>query len=123
MGAAGFFGTKVERSFMPKRSSGDLRLELELPAGTPLEETAATVAVLAEEIGEDEAVLNVFSQVGRTERTGRLIDPSGSEIAIDNREPESVYFVASKEYRFYKIKAPRTGSCKMESVCDCCCCC
>jgi HAE1 family hydrophobic/amphiphilic exporter-1 len=69
LGATAFAGSRLERSFMPQRSSGDLRLDVELPAGTPLEETAANVALIAEALEDDPAVAHVFSQVGRTERT------------------------------------------------------
>jgi HAE1 family hydrophobic/amphiphilic exporter-1 len=54
---------------MPERTSGDLRLELELPTGTPLEETEAASANLAGWIGDQPAVAQVFTQVGTTERT------------------------------------------------------
>ncbi|UCE02981.1 MAG: efflux RND transporter permease subunit [Candidatus Latescibacterota bacterium] len=67
--ATGVVGSRLERSFMPQRSSGDLRLDVELPAGTPLEETEANVALVAETLEDDPAVAHVFSQVGRTERT------------------------------------------------------
>ena len=65
----GFMAVRLERRFMPERSSGDLRLDLELPAGTPLEETTATAARIAESLEDDAAVRSVFTQVGRTERT------------------------------------------------------
>lgn len=52
--------------------------------------------------------------VGRTDRTGVLKDAAGQVIAIDNREPASIYFVASKEYRFYKIRDPRPGAWTIE---------
>ncbi len=60
---------RLDRSFMPARTSGDLRLDLELPAGTPLEETTAAAASLAASLENDAAVRAVFTQVGRTERT------------------------------------------------------
>lgn len=65
----GFLGTRIPRSLMPERSSGDLRLELEYPTGTPLEETSASVSALAGWIEEQDKVVNVFTQVGTTERT------------------------------------------------------
>ncbi len=65
----GLLGTRIPRSLMPERSSGDLRLELEYPTGTPLEEATAAVADLAEWIDGQEKVENVFTQVGTTERT------------------------------------------------------
>jgi HAE1 family hydrophobic/amphiphilic exporter-1 len=66
---AGFLITNLDRSFLPERSQGDMRLELELPAGTPLEETEEIVADIAHWIAADEQVASVFSQVGTTERT------------------------------------------------------
>ncbi len=66
---AGFWATNLSRSFLPERSLGDVRLDLELPAGTPLEQTAAEVAALARFIEELDGVGVVFSQVGQTERT------------------------------------------------------
>jgi HAE1 family hydrophobic/amphiphilic exporter-1 len=63
------WGLNIQRGFMPERTSGDMRVELELPTGTPLEETAATVARLAGWIQSDPAVSHVFTQVGTTERT------------------------------------------------------
>ena len=69
LGAAWQLGTRLERGFLPERSLGDLRIDLELPAGTPLEETEATVASLAAWIEEQPGVRQVFSQIGRTERT------------------------------------------------------
>ena len=69
LGAAGWLVTHLDRSFLPERSSGDMRVDLELPAGTPLEETTDTVRELAAWIEADGAVRNVFAQVGRTERT------------------------------------------------------
>jgi HAE1 family hydrophobic/amphiphilic exporter-1 len=67
--AAGLMSSTVDRSFMPERSGGDLRLDLELPNGTPLEETTAAAAKLADWIGSDDAVDRVFTQVGTTERS------------------------------------------------------
>ncbi len=62
-------GAFVERGFMPERSSGNMRLDIELPAGTPLEETAATAGRIAERLEADAAVEHVFVQVGTTERS------------------------------------------------------
>ena len=59
----------LPRTFMPQRTSGDLRVELELTAGTPLEETVSVTERVAAELEDDPAVRRVFSQVGRTERT------------------------------------------------------
>jgi HAE1 family hydrophobic/amphiphilic exporter-1 len=67
--AAGLVTTRLDRHFLPERSSGDLRLDIELPAGTPLEETTAFVTELSEWIDEGSEVKAVFAQVGRTEQT------------------------------------------------------
>jgi HAE1 family hydrophobic/amphiphilic exporter-1 len=69
LAGAAAWGARLDRSFMPQRSQGDLRLELELPAGTPLEETAATVGELAAWVQDQPGVSAAFTQVGRTERT------------------------------------------------------
>jgi HAE1 family hydrophobic/amphiphilic exporter-1 len=69
LGALGFLGTRLERSFMPQRSSGDMRIDLELPAGTPLEDTSDYTSSLAAFIGDLPSVSHVFTQVGRTEAT------------------------------------------------------
>ncbi len=69
LAVAALIGNALKRSFMPERSSGDFRIELELPNGTPLEETIATTASIAEWLEADPKVTSVFSQVGHTERT------------------------------------------------------
>ena len=69
LGGAFFWASRLDRSFLPERSLGDVRLDLELPAGTPLEQTARTVAELAGWIESQDGVKAAFSQVGRTERT------------------------------------------------------
>jgi HAE1 family hydrophobic/amphiphilic exporter-1 len=82
IGCAVMLGTTLKRSFMPERSSGDFRIELELPNGTPLEETIATTASLAEWVEVDPKVVAVFSQVGHTERTvSSLKEYTGSNTA------------------------------------------
>ncbi|MGD8414073.1 MAG: efflux RND transporter permease subunit, partial [Candidatus Latescibacterota bacterium] len=67
--AAGLLGSTIDRSFMPERTGGDMRLDLELPIGTPLEETTTETAGLADWIMAHEHVESVFSQVGTTERS------------------------------------------------------
>jgi hydrophobic/amphiphilic exporter-1 (mainly G- bacteria), HAE1 family len=69
LAGAGLWATNMDRSFMPERTQGDMRLDLELPAGTPLQETEKVTADLAEWIAADPEVRAVFSQVGQTERT------------------------------------------------------
>ncbi len=63
------YGVELKRTFMPQRSSGDMRLDLELPAGTPLDETMSFTGDLASWIEADKVVKTVFSQVGSTEHT------------------------------------------------------
>jgi HAE1 family hydrophobic/amphiphilic exporter-1 len=67
--AVGIVGSKIDRSFMPERTGGDMRLDVELPIGTPLEETTSAAASLGAWIMADDAVEDVFSQVGTTERS------------------------------------------------------
>jgi HAE1 family hydrophobic/amphiphilic exporter-1 len=67
--AAGLLSSTIDRSFMPERTGGDSRLDLELPNGTPLEETTTAAANLADWIEYDDAVDRVFTQVGTTERS------------------------------------------------------
>ncbi|MDH3198027.1 MAG: efflux RND transporter permease subunit, partial [Candidatus Krumholzibacteria bacterium] len=69
LAGAAVLSLTLDRGFMPERSAGDLRIELELPTGTPLEETSAAAAQLGDWIQSDPAVATVFTQVGTTERT------------------------------------------------------
>lgn len=69
LAAVAVVGWRLPRGFMPARRSGDIRVELELPAGTPLEETTSTVADLARWLEADPDVTSVFSQVGEVEQT------------------------------------------------------
>ncbi len=52
--------------------------------------------------------------VGRSTKTGTLTDPSGHEVPLHNQNPTQYYFVGAKEYRFYKITKPKTGSWKLK---------
>lgn len=82
LAGAGYWAGQVGRSFMPERSSGDLRLDLELAPGTPLEQTEAVVARLAGWIDSRPGVESVFSQIGRTEMTlAAMQDYSASNTA------------------------------------------
>jgi HAE1 family hydrophobic/amphiphilic exporter-1 len=60
---------QLPRSFLPARCTGDLSLALELPAGTPLDETKTICARVAAEIEALPQVETVFLEVGTTERT------------------------------------------------------
>lgn len=67
--AAGLVGTRIKRSLMPERTSGDFRVDVELPTGTPLDATTASAERLAGWIAEDPSIATVFTQVGTTEHT------------------------------------------------------
>ena len=67
--AAGFWAMSLDRSFLPERSLGDVRVDLELPAGTPLEQTAAEVGDLARFIEEPGRGTGRLQPGGQTERT------------------------------------------------------
>jgi HAE1 family hydrophobic/amphiphilic exporter-1 len=62
-------GLRIDRGFMPERASGDMRVDVELPAGTPLEETTAIAGALAAWVEKEAGVKHVFTQVATTERT------------------------------------------------------
>lgn len=86
IGAVGLLATRLDRSLLPERSSGDLRIDVELPTGTPLEETAAWTEAFAAWLSAQDDVRTVFSQVGRTERTieslSEYTDPHTSRIRV-----------------------------------------
>ncbi len=69
MAVATGLGLQMRKSFMPERNRGDFTLALELPAGTPLEQTQETGATLAEFLSGLDGVQTVYSQVGETEKT------------------------------------------------------
>ncbi len=66
---AAYGGFNLHRGFMPESTTGDMSLELELSAGTSLEETRSVAAQLGEWIADDPNVYAVFSQIGHTENT------------------------------------------------------
>ena len=67
--AATWVGIELRKSFMPDRNRGDFTLAVELPAGTPLEQTQETAARLSAQLAAMHEVTRVYSQVGQTERT------------------------------------------------------
>jgi HAE1 family hydrophobic/amphiphilic exporter-1 len=69
MAVASVIGWNLTKSFMPARNRGDFTLALELPAGTPLEQTLATTGILAEFVARQPEVQTVYAQVGETEKT------------------------------------------------------
>jgi len=66
---AGWAVKDIRRSFLPERSRGDFSLQLELPAGTPLEATGATAREIAAFAARLPRVATVYTQVGETETT------------------------------------------------------
>lgn len=66
---SGYWAVNLDRGLMPQRSSGDMRIDLELPSGTPLRETMEMAAGLSEWIQQDPDVKTAFVQAGRTETT------------------------------------------------------
>ena len=55
----------LPRSVLPDVDQGEFRARMELPRGTPLEQTAERVTQLEQFIREDDAVDVVFSRIGR----------------------------------------------------------
>ncbi len=62
-------GFVMPKSFLPERNQGDFTLALELPAGTPLEQTKETAVAISELLVSMDEVATVYAQVGETERT------------------------------------------------------
>ena len=59
---------------IPEMSQGEFLVDLELPAGTPLEATARQVSILDAVIGDLDGVETVFSLVGAAGETGGYAD-------------------------------------------------
>jgi len=64
-----YFAKDIRRSFLPDRDQGDFSLQLELPAGTPLETTGEIARELAAFAARLPHVATVYTQAGETERT------------------------------------------------------
>ena len=62
-------GLSIDKAFLPERNRGDFTVALELPAGTPLEETEAIAGRVSRTLESMDEVETVYAQVGRTERT------------------------------------------------------
>jgi HAE1 family hydrophobic/amphiphilic exporter-1 len=69
LAAAVWVGFETRKTFLPERNRGDFTLALELPAGTPLEQTQETAAELADLLAGVDEIDTIYSQVGQTERT------------------------------------------------------
>jgi len=67
--ASGFLAHGMRKTFLPDRNRGDFSLNLELPAGTPLETTAEISRDLAGFLAEQPKVATVYTQIGQTEKT------------------------------------------------------
>ncbi len=66
---------------IPEMSQGEFLVDIELPAGTPLERTAAQVAALDGRIEEFAEVETAFSMVGATGETGGYADEKKENMA------------------------------------------
>jgi HAE1 family hydrophobic/amphiphilic exporter-1 len=110
--AAGVLGSAIDRSFMPERTGGDMRLDLELPIGTPLEETTSSSANLAAWILGDDAVESVFSQVGTTERSVAALKeytaPNTAKIRIIMKQGRSAHKEAERLQELIAVRLRRT---------------
>lgn len=69
LAAAVWIGVNMRLTFMPDRTRGDFTLALELPVGTPLEQTNEAAAGLAAFLAPMPEVETVYAQVGVTEKT------------------------------------------------------
>jgi HAE1 family hydrophobic/amphiphilic exporter-1 len=69
LAVATWVGLDLRKSFMPDPNRGDFTLAMELPAGTPLEQTDATAAEVSDFLAQQPEVATVYAQVGQTERT------------------------------------------------------
>jgi HAE1 family hydrophobic/amphiphilic exporter-1 len=75
-------GVMLDRSLLPRVDQGALAARLELPAGTPLEETARLAGSLEQYLLADRDVAAVFTRVGRQELlSGAADDESGLNTA------------------------------------------
>jgi HAE1 family hydrophobic/amphiphilic exporter-1 len=66
---ATWVGIEMRKSLLPERNRGDFTLGVELPAGTPLEDTERTASGLCDFLVGLDAVETVYAQVGETEKT------------------------------------------------------
>ena len=66
---------------IPEMSQGEFLVDLQLPAGTPLEATAAQVAAVDGQIRSLAGVATVFSMVGATGETGGYADEKKENMA------------------------------------------
>jgi len=69
LAGAVWVGANMRLTFMPDRTRGDFTLALELPVGSPLEQTSAAASELAAFLAPMPEVETVYAQVGVTEKT------------------------------------------------------
>jgi hypothetical protein len=77
---------------------------------------------LAEGKIKDKATVQVYDGaesldlvvMSKEKKTGRLVDPGGHAVPIDNAKPDRYYFVGATEYHFYKIAKPAAGTWTLE---------
>src|SRR5690606_33448272 len=75
-------GWTLERAVLPDVDEGEFRVRIELPRGTPIEQTVAAAARLDEVLRADPGVAAVFTQVGRQFLlTGTAEEESGTHTA------------------------------------------
>jgi len=80
--AAMLLGAGLDRRILPEVDQGAFTARLELPAGTPLEETARLASRLEDYLLADPDIAAVFSRIGRQEMlSGSADDPSGLNTA------------------------------------------
>lgn len=73
----------LDRAVLPEVDQGEFRARLDLPRGTPIEETARLAALMEEILLADPDVDAVFSRIGREEAlVGTRDDDSGLNTAI-----------------------------------------
>jgi HAE1 family hydrophobic/amphiphilic exporter-1 len=76
-------GARLDRSVLPDVDQGAFQARLELPRGTPIEETAAAAERLEEVLLADHGVDAVFTRVGRQEAVAGVEDEeSGLNTAV-----------------------------------------
>jgi len=84
-------GLSLPRSVLPTVDQGSFRVQLELPRGTPIEQTSLVAEELERDLLADEGVAAVFTLVGRQAAIAGVEDVSGLHSArLDVRLHEGV---------------------------------
>jgi HAE1 family hydrophobic/amphiphilic exporter-1 len=85
LGLAVVMGMALPRNLFPPFSQGEFRFNVELPAGSALHITDATLEALAREVREDSRVRFVHTSAGQTDLSafaGAAREPSRGQIAV-----------------------------------------